>query len=456
MTFLPPDLYHHIIFYYVTDYKDLIFLRLINHEWKKIAESSLLWLSLPLTFYAPKLYLKHFFDNSHGVDQKLYAYLRNLLDQDQAEDSLKYSLFEPFKGSADLCKNGLYVVSCDFARERNDSTNPIIAGSKVDRFQQSIQICTWFLEVRRRHYEQWNEQIRLIKTISLVKEFLIGLRPIISRANLVFAVLDILAGYGIYTLQQNLQNFGKLHWENYLSFVCVDFAIILLLILHIIKWMVIVISNFPYKHEINIRKLFVEITNYHVTDLTALSIFGSLILLIVAEIGVCIPNFPWIILCIPCFLLIFYVFCRILSIRKYDEVEVPKKRFYFAFGCILLVSLSIMLFGLFADGYVATKYPYGLPLLPFFPFFIVLFISNIIVIKDCISGLLCRGAMTPALAGNNIYLGILSMGLNVLLLFDAFSPEVSTNSTISILPSLFVLYLYLNCTVCSFYLPSTW
>jgi hypothetical protein len=33
---------------------------------------------------------------------------------------------------------------------------------------------------------------------------------------------------------------------------------------------------------------------------------------------------------------------------------------------------------------------------------------------------------------------------------------MSTNSTISILPPLFVLYLYFNCTVCSFYFPSNW
>jgi hypothetical protein len=61
---VPSDLLYVIIEYETKTFKGLYKLRQINKEWKKLAESSLLWMQCSLVFYCPEELLHPYVKNT--------------------------------------------------------------------------------------------------------------------------------------------------------------------------------------------------------------------------------------------------------------------------------------------------------------------------------------------------------------------------------------------------------
>ena len=470
---LSGDICRLILGYYVITSQDLLFIRQINQEWKRYAESSIFWFQFPLRINAPAEYLQHF----ERAVKNHYSYLRLsylnkilYLVDDLGRGRVIYELFEPFRPSSSDFRYGLFLVECDPLFLRNPSVRDVTG---MNRFEEAKKVFDWYSSLRIRYHSAWRREIRKVEFVTAVLDLLRTNHSmyIVPNGTLLSYCCCLLSFYGFYTLQTNLQDYGEFHWENYLSFLCLELTVFCVFVMVLLDFVRLIAWKFHYQTEIDVWKAVAAKADGE--DLIVGFLLEILMILILVEIILCNKNaISWIYIIIPCLPMDIYAVIRLYFKTCGDYLSRTCKRIcdddyhenhtntntlidddgikiqvYYALILIqFLFSLTILLYGLCLDGYLDVPYPYGYPLIPMLPIFFVisaLFLSQVpdICFKMYQQRISNSKAALKKL-GKILAISI-EMLLNALLIVYAFKPELSTNSWISAVPPVFVAYLYL-------------
>ena len=143
---LPAEILHLIILYYPDcSYHILIKLRAVCHDWKEVAEHSVLWLTLELSIYSPKRIQEIYYSSAEPLDFHIEF---NTDIKDVAYNSL-------------LWCSPIILLRDDEIQV----VNTLLSSSAVEipvtkPYEKSSIICTQFLSLFRKCHQTWEWYIK--------------------------------------------------------------------------------------------------------------------------------------------------------------------------------------------------------------------------------------------------------------------------------------------------------
>jgi hypothetical protein len=383
---LPTDLLYFIIEYYTQTFQGLYRLREINREWKKLAESSLIWLKCPLVFYCPKEFLAPLAIGAVLTpDQCLEKVKHNQLPGAIIEPRTFQLFIEPPRDDV-LRRCSVIIDETKQNRSQLTSVNRTTADRLPEKLSNSFQtanhVYEWFHYTIFVFYNKgWRKRIRYVYRLHsiyniLQDHFTEKIIPFSMYLALFFVITSL---YGFYTLQTNMHH-HIFAWENYLSFLCLDIVCLIHLNLTILDILNQLSHKFYYSYSLDAS--FNDPAYYFGNDLIAVSFLTTVIFLIMLQqlliektnssssslpawfwSNLMIP--PWICFTIAVFLIIFH--CRLNHFRSGWKTEAMFASLVTA-SIIFLSACSITLFGLFFDKIGGrVEYPAGYAIIPLLP-----------------------------------------------------------------------------------------
>ena len=147
---------------------------------------------------------------------------------------------------------------------------------------------------------RWKERVQFIQRMKILLGYVESdsLPYFNSIITFIGLVLSAVSSYGLYTLQRNLQEYGKLDWENYLSFICVDFVLSIVIAFKTIDILFDLATMFDLAASTDLSYFINEIYKSNRIDFLAI-IIEIFLLSIMIEVILSNPIIPWFILIIP-------------------------------------------------------------------------------------------------------------------------------------------------------------
>ena len=444
---LPADVIHHIFLFYVSEYQDLIRLRVINQDWKDCAESSLFWFTLPLVITAPKIYVLYFHNLTvrlqHPQPKKFTAItLASRFGRGSAEHELYDD--ENYEFTHDDFKKGVFYAVCDPRWKRKVLFKALGKGQNaINRFEESRKVFTWFLQHFRYYHKGWRVYHRELKIIDFITKFVAKnySKDLVPIVGIIWIGLDLSAAYGFFTMNRNLRETGQIQWENYLSFGCVNLIVFSFFAIFLVSSLQEFCMKLKRSVEIDLIQTLMKVYNGH-------DIFGGFILQILFTMMIIESAFAfqgnfWFIFMAPSILLNILLGYRINQFWKDDHSQSPIPIQIYAFILICFIIFQIAIFvsaqGTGSENNWILSYPVGLLFLPMTVF------SGGLIHQMLSEPNTRRRAILP-----QAMLPSIGLVLNVLLFFYYFYPTFASSSWMSwFLPPIFTFYLYMNIVMIS-------